>query len=375
LHCSQLGRTQNKIEVSCNLFKGSTSGTLQTDIIHKVFYDLKKDLNLNNLKIEDCKSFLKILLYNLVYNNNETNFYEPYEENNINEYLFLFLRKIRPKREVRQFLHVPYLLKNAKTQRRMIRFALAFNQLIKSNFYNNKFKNSVELEIITLSEEKVHAELKLMNSSILKANQQINITEFDTKRIYVVPSRKLCSLCLGAFQSFNMFEKKLNIKFIYPFSEKMQDIYDFKFPDFMQKNSSNDSIYIQIGKSLKTLSNNADSIRKKEKDNENFVPNTDSHKYKSTHKNKSKSSEKEMNLLSSDKVGESFKQGSQFTFNSILKSEGLKGFEVVGSIGNNLFNSVKNFFQNNNEDDDLIIEKKKIIAKNFHNFFNDFFKD
>jgi len=73
----------NKIEVSCNLFKGSTSGTLQTDIIHKVFYDLKKDLNLNNLKIEDCKSFLKILLYNLVYNNNDTEFYEPYQENNI----------------------------------------------------------------------------------------------------------------------------------------------------------------------------------------------------------------------------------------------------------------------------------------------------
>jgi len=102
------------IEVSCNQFKESTTITHQTDIIHEVFYDLKKDFNLKNLKIDDCKSLLKILLYNLVFHNNDTIFYDTCQESNIYEYLFFFLKKIRPKRVVRQFLNVPYLLRMQK---------------------------------------------------------------------------------------------------------------------------------------------------------------------------------------------------------------------------------------------------------------------
>jgi len=294
----------------------------------------------------------------------------------IYEYLFLFLRKIRPKSVVRQFLHVPYLLKNAKNQRRIIRFALAFNQLIKSNFYKDIFKkNELKLEIITISKEKVHAELKLMNSSIIKAYQRIEINELDAdvKKIYVSPSRKLCSLCLGAFQSFNIFEKNLNIKFIYPFSEKIQNINYFKFPNFKLYEGFDDSFYKDIEKNLQNLSYNADLIREKEKNNINFVPNTYSHKYNHD-KNKSKSSEKDKNSLSSntDKVEESFIQGSQFTFDSILKSEDFDNIEVVETIDNHLFNSVKNFFEQNNDDNN--IENKIIIAKNFSNFFNEYLK-
>jgi len=196
---------------------------------------------------------------------------------------------------------------------------------------------------------KAHAELKLMKSSKIKAYQRIEINELenDFNIIYVAPSRKLCSLCLGAFQSFNIFEKNLNIKFIYPFSEKMQDIFDFKFPDFKLHDWLDDSFYKDIEKNLQKLSDNAHSIRIKEKDNENFVPNTDSHKYKSPLKNRSKSSDKKKNNFSSDKVGNSFRQGSQFTFSSNLKSEGLNNIEFVNSISNHLKSTVENFFESN----------------------------
>jgi len=141
----------------------------------------------------------------------------------------------------------------------------------------------------------------------------------------------------------------------------------------IKENFEESFLYKKIHSNLEILSNNAESIKNNEKDNENFVPNTDNNRNYSSHK-KNKSSEKDKNKSSeTDKVGGSFIQGSQYSFDTILKSAGLENFVIAQKITDNLYKSVTNFLEEKNENINLNL--KIDCAKKFQSFFDKFIEE
>jgi hypothetical protein len=243
-----------------------TANTLNKNTNKKNKQYLQMDLLIKNLKnhqyqLTDFNSYsipLNCLLQNIIKNlsiKKEAFYKDNNEELFIKNYLFEFFLGKNPTAALDYTYITPYL-KDPAIIKRINRFVKHFNNVIYSQHFE-KFVTE-EYEIVLFGEEKVHAELRLLDYLI---NKEL-FPNCSDNQIFLSPSKKPCLFC---FLILSKYIAQIGLKYPLRFPEETsEEIFNATTPYFLDEDNKG-----RLMKEFDQLKKDKEEDRQKKKNDNN----------------------------------------------------------------------------------------------------------